>query len=134
MEKFLDFPIHDDVKGAANAIDRLQYVYELNISKLANGDLLGMKHRTILTLSDFYKLGQLSLKNFNFHHCFLWMREAEVKYKPNSGVDMDYILAHEEACIKANTSVSFSNTKYLFFFNVYILGRLYFIRRLLGLP
>lgn len=44
---FLQFPTAVDLSGAATALTRLQQMYKLNISHIANGILNGVKYRWV---------------------------------------------------------------------------------------
>lgn len=41
----ITFPTNEDLKGAANALTRLQETYNLNTSHLANGEINGVQYR-----------------------------------------------------------------------------------------
>lgn len=41
----LKFPTSNDLSGAAEALTRLQEMYNLNVSHIANGELNGVKYR-----------------------------------------------------------------------------------------
>lgn len=43
--QILKFPTSHDLSGAAEALTRLQEMYNLNVSHIANGELNGVKYR-----------------------------------------------------------------------------------------
>lgn len=48
----LKFPTDNDLSGAAAALTRLQEMYKLNISDIANGELNGVKYRYITKVNN----------------------------------------------------------------------------------
>ena len=68
-------PSEDDLKGAVSSLNRLQDVYQLNISEVADGYLLGFPS-PVLTMEDCHLLGKLSYDSHDFHHATMWHNVA----------------------------------------------------------
>ncbi|GIY42248.1 prolyl 4-hydroxylase subunit alpha-1 [Caerostris extrusa] len=78
--EFLPFPDNEDLKGAANALLRLQDTYLLNSTKLAKGEIEGAKNvYTEFTAGDCFQLGQQAFNTKDNNHTIQWMQEAMVR-------------------------------------------------------
>ncbi|KAK9754312.1 2OG-Fe(II) oxygenase superfamily [Popillia japonica] len=75
------FPSNEDLNGAAIALARLQDMYELDISSLANGEINGVKCATELTAADCFEIGRQSYNNGDHYYTRLWMMEADERLK-----------------------------------------------------
>ena len=71
------FPDAEDLDGAAVALLRLQDVYALETSQMANGIIApGANESPRLTADDCFELGRQSYVKEDFYHTVLWMQEA----------------------------------------------------------
>ncbi|CAL1543171.1 unnamed protein product [Lymnaea stagnalis] len=70
-----DLPTHEDLKGAASALMRLQDTYHLDTSTVAHGDLGGVVS-PVLSVEECFELGRLSYNEGDFYHTMLWMEQA----------------------------------------------------------
>ncbi|XP_012939002.1 prolyl 4-hydroxylase subunit alpha-1 [Aplysia californica] len=73
-----DLPSYEDLKGAASALMRLQDTYLLDTSKVAHGNLGGVKSPE-LTAEDCFELGRICYNEGDFYHTKLWMQQALVE-------------------------------------------------------
>ncbi|KAI4458946.1 prolyl 4-hydroxylase alpha subunit [Holotrichia oblita] len=81
LKSSLKFPSNEDLNGAAMALTRLQDIYRLDASSLANGEINGVKYATELTAADCFELGRQSYTNADHYHTQLWMMEADKRLK-----------------------------------------------------
>ncbi|XP_003745760.1 prolyl 4-hydroxylase subunit alpha-1 [Galendromus occidentalis] len=71
------FPDDEDLDGAAVALLRLQDVYALDTSQMANGVIApGANESPRLLADDCFELGRQSYVKEDFYHTVLWMQEA----------------------------------------------------------
>ncbi|XP_013142674.1 PREDICTED: prolyl 4-hydroxylase subunit alpha-1-like isoform X2 [Papilio polytes] len=75
------YPTEEDLKGAAQALTRLQKTYKLDIRELAQGRLNGIVYSTPLSASDCYELGRMLYLIDKYSNSLRWMEEALRKYK-----------------------------------------------------
>lgn len=76
LKNRIKFPDDDDLAGAAEGLVRLQKMYKLNISSLADGHILNRHSSQKLTADDCYEVGRYSYSVGDFRYSCLWMREA----------------------------------------------------------
>ncbi|KAG8507806.1 Prolyl 4-hydroxylase subunit alpha-2 [Galemys pyrenaicus] len=78
VESFVleDPSIEEDEIGAAKALLLLQHTYKLDLKALSQGILPGTKYRSLMSVSDCFRLGQTAHNISDFHHSMLWMRQA----------------------------------------------------------
>ncbi|KAI4458947.1 prolyl 4-hydroxylase alpha subunit [Holotrichia oblita] len=96
LKSSLKFPSKEDLNGAAMGLTRLQHIYELDTSSLANGEINGVKYATELTAGDCFELGRQSYNNADYYHTQLWMTEADerLKREVNQTVERSEILEY----------------------------------------
>jgi prolyl 4-hydroxylase len=71
------FPDPDDVKGAAQALLRLQDVYALQTDLVAKGNFLkGVSDSPPLSAEDCFTIGVVAYNNGDYYHTIMWMTEA----------------------------------------------------------
>nr|XP_018912414.1 PREDICTED: prolyl 4-hydroxylase subunit alpha-1 [Bemisia tabaci]XP_018912415.1 PREDICTED: prolyl 4-hydroxylase subunit alpha-1 [Bemisia tabaci] len=75
------FPSDEDLRGAAEALIRLQDTYKLDTSSVARGELNGIQYSSALSASDCFELGRQSYNKQDYVHTSLWMKEALKKYE-----------------------------------------------------
>ncbi|XP_068632631.1 prolyl 4-hydroxylase subunit alpha-2-like [Battus philenor] len=87
------YPTEEDLKGAAQALTRLQNTYQLDIAKLAegrfSGESSGMKNQEItftMTTSDCYELGLTLYNEKDIQNAVRWMMEALRKYDEENNI------------------------------------------------
>ncbi|XP_048472234.1 prolyl 4-hydroxylase subunit alpha-1 isoform X4 [Rhincodon typus] len=69
-------PNDEDQTGAAKALIRLQDTYNLDAETISQGNLPGVKHKTLLTAEDCYELGKVAYTDTDYYHTELWMEQA----------------------------------------------------------
>lgn len=74
------FPTDEDLHGAAEAISRLQEVYDLDISSFANGEILDKQTDVKLSAKDCFLIGKQFYKVKNYRFSRSWMEEALRRY------------------------------------------------------
>jgi len=74
--KQINFPSESDLQGSVKAILRLQDTYKLDVGKLADGNIKGIRSNQSLTAEDCYYIGRESYLNYDYFHCKLWMSQA----------------------------------------------------------
>ncbi|CAB3247916.1 unnamed protein product [Arctia plantaginis] len=74
------YPTMEDVAGAAEALVRLQYVYNLEAKELAEGKLYDIDYSTPMTACDCYEIGRILYRNNEIFDGLEWMIEAYRKY------------------------------------------------------
>ncbi|KAI4458942.1 prolyl 4-hydroxylase alpha subunit [Holotrichia oblita] len=96
LKSSLKFPSKEDLNGAAMGLTRLQHIYKLDTSSLANGEINGVKYATELTAGDCFELGRQSYNNADYYHTQLWMTEADerLKREVNQTVERSEILEY----------------------------------------
>ncbi|KAI4458952.1 prolyl 4-hydroxylase alpha subunit [Holotrichia oblita] len=96
LKSSLKFPSNEDLNGAAMGLTRLQHIYKLDTSSLANGEINGVKYATELTAGDCFELGRLLYNNADYYHTQLWMTEADerLKREVNQTVERSEILEY----------------------------------------
>ncbi|ESO05903.1 hypothetical protein HELRODRAFT_93842 [Helobdella robusta] len=75
-EKTANFPTSEDLHGAINALMRLQDVYDLSTSELADNGIDGTPGASKLSFEDCKLLGLSAYEKKDFYHTILWMTEA----------------------------------------------------------
>ncbi|XP_067138397.1 prolyl 4-hydroxylase subunit alpha-1-like [Centruroides vittatus] len=76
LKKKIRFPDDDDLAGAAEGLVRLQKMYKLNTTSLADGYILNKFSSQKLTADDCFEVGRHSYSVGDFYYTCLWMREA----------------------------------------------------------
>ncbi|CAB3223325.1 unnamed protein product [Arctia plantaginis] len=74
------YPTMEDVAGAAEALVRLQYVYNMEAKELAKGKLYDIDYSTSMTACDCYELGRVLYDKKIYVYGLEWMLEAFRKY------------------------------------------------------
>lgn len=92
----LKFPSDEDLNGAAVALTRLQDTYRLSTASIARGELNGTKYSSELSAADCFELGRQAYNIEDYHHAFLWMREADDRlgHEVNETVERSDILEY----------------------------------------
>ncbi|XP_069741624.1 prolyl 4-hydroxylase subunit alpha-1-like isoform X3 [Narcine bancroftii] len=70
------FPNDEDQTGAAKALIRLQDTYNLDADTISQGNLPGVKHKTLLLVEDCFELGKVAYSEADYYHTELWMEQA----------------------------------------------------------
>ena len=68
------WPNHDDLSGAATAIKRLQDIYAIKTSDMAEGKLSGKTFEVNLSANDYFQIGNQSYYNGNKLHAVEWVQ------------------------------------------------------------
>ncbi|XP_075974692.1 prolyl 4-hydroxylase subunit alpha-1-like [Anticarsia gemmatalis] len=76
----VNYPTLQDVKGASQALIRLQKLYKLDVQQLARGNLNGFENGISMTASDLYTLGHVLYNAWDFYNARNWFIEAFRKY------------------------------------------------------
>jgi prolyl 4-hydroxylase len=74
------FPTEEDLNGAAIAMVRLQDVYHLNTTEVAQGLLNGVQYPSNMTISDCFEIGKQMFKSGDYVYSIDWLREALRKF------------------------------------------------------
>ncbi|XP_054167390.1 prolyl 4-hydroxylase subunit alpha-1-like [Oppia nitens] len=72
-------PSQEDLHGAALALVRLQDTYNLNMTDLAKGQILGYQTNVEMTARDCLYLGKHSFNNGYYGHSIEWFEEALIR-------------------------------------------------------
>uniref|UniRef100_A0A2H8THU7 Prolyl 4-hydroxylase subunit alpha-2 n=1 Tax=Melanaphis sacchari TaxID=742174 RepID=A0A2H8THU7_9HEMI len=81
---------NDNIISGLKAIRRLQIIYELDASEIANGNIGGHTSQP-LDVNDCYDMASLCYDNAEYHCAYWWFREVYDKYKKNSDrLNVDY--------------------------------------------
>ncbi|KAI8794049.1 prolyl 4-hydroxylase subunit alpha-1 isoform X1, partial [Biomphalaria glabrata] len=108
-----DLPSHEDLKGAASALMRLQDTYQLDTSKVAQGDLRGIVS-PVLSAEECFELGRLSYNQGDYYHTMLWMEQAWDKQEKAGGEgSKDFLEDLEDAKVETLDYLAFSYYKTL---------------------
>ncbi|XP_055875550.1 prolyl 4-hydroxylase subunit alpha-1-like isoform X4 [Biomphalaria glabrata] len=106
-----DLPSHEDLKGAASALMRLQDTYQLDTSKVAQGDLRGIVS-PVLSAEECFELGRLSYNQGDYYHTMLWMEQAWDKQEKAGGEgSKDFLEDLEDAKVEILDYLAFSYYK-----------------------
>nr|XP_045593803.1 prolyl 4-hydroxylase subunit alpha-2-like [Procambarus clarkii] len=72
----VELPSEVDVNGAAYALVRLQYTYNLSLDDLVEGDILGNKAIQMLSADDCLRISQQSFNNLEFELSDQWYQKG----------------------------------------------------------
>ncbi|XP_076316484.1 prolyl 4-hydroxylase subunit alpha-1-like [Tachypleus tridentatus] len=100
-------PHDEDLQGAALALIRLQYTYNLNASDMAQGRLLGINSVSRLTARDCLYLGKQAFNNGYYGHAIEWFEEAmsRAKLENNQTAPVEEITPFLDIAIKIHDDV-----------------------------
>ncbi|XP_049868039.1 prolyl 4-hydroxylase subunit alpha-2-like [Pectinophora gossypiella] len=89
-ERFISYPSVADMKGAVEGLTTLETVYSLNVTLLANGQLVSSCNKyhkkyiervSPMTANDCYEMGQAALQNNDYERLLSWMKAVYDKYR-----------------------------------------------------
>ncbi|XP_022247737.1 prolyl 4-hydroxylase subunit alpha-1-like [Limulus polyphemus] len=100
-------PRDEDLQGAALALVRLQYTYNLNTTDMAQGRLSGINSISGLTARDCLYLGKHAFNNGYYGHAIEWLEEAisRANLERNQTVSVEEITLFLDIAIRVHDDV-----------------------------
>ena len=75
-------PDTSDLMGSARAIFRIQHVYNISASQIADGDLSHATLSPVLGVDECFELGYVNHDGEDYERAYQWMAESYKRFSP----------------------------------------------------